>query len=104
MSNFINQFVPGFITDGRFPRDIYGYCVDGFSIIVGSLMGTPPLTVYVESASGIREGARTGVAALWVSFYFIISLFFSPLLASVPPYATGPALILVSALTSGETG
>jgi hypothetical protein len=51
-----------------------------------------------QSASGIREGARTGLAALTVGFFFFIALFFNPLLASIPPYATGPALILVGAM------
>lgn len=100
MAGFLSQFIPNFINEEtrRFPRDIYAYTVDGFSIIVGSLMGTPPLTVFVESASGIRDGARTGLAACFISFYFIIALFFSPLIASIPPYATGPALIFVGAM------
>lgn len=47
---------------------------------------------------GIREGGRTGVTALVVAFGFFVSLFFSPLIASIPPYATGPALVLVGAM------
>lgn len=45
-----------------------------------------------------REGGRTGITALTVAFGFFISLFFTPLIASIPPYATGPALILVGAM------
>lgn len=45
------------------------YCTDGFSSVVGSLMGSSPLTAFVESASGIREGGRTGITALMISFY-----------------------------------
>lgn len=61
----------------------------------GWLQGLSPLTVAGESAAGIREGGRTGLTSLTVSFYFFLSLFFAPLLASIPPYATGPVLVLV---------
>lgn len=100
MANFLSQYIPGFVDmkKKRFPRQTAAFMVDGASISIGACLGTPPLTVYVESASGIREGARTGIATLMVAFFFFIALFFSPLLATVPPYATGPALILVGAL------
>jgi AGZA family xanthine/uracil permease-like MFS transporter len=62
---------------------------------VGALLGTSPLTVYIESATGIKDGGRTGITAIMCSFFFFISLFFTPILASIPPYATGPALIMV---------
>jgi AGZA family xanthine/uracil permease-like MFS transporter len=54
--------------------------------------------VYIESASGIREGGRTGLTALTVAAGFFLSLFLTPLIASIPPFATGPALILVGAM------
>jgi AGZA family xanthine/uracil permease-like MFS transporter len=63
--------------------------------VIGSLLGCAPLTVYIESASGIREGGRTGITAIVVAFGFFIALFLTPLIASIPPFATGPALILV---------
>jgi AGZA family xanthine/uracil permease-like MFS transporter len=66
--------------------------------VIGSLLGCAPLTVYIESASGIREGGRTGITAIVVSIGFFISLFLTPLIASIPPFATGPALILVGAM------
>lgn len=66
--------------------------------MIGSLLGCAPLTVYIESASGIREGGRTGITAIVVSIGFFISLFLTPLIASIPPFATGPALILVGAM------
>jgi xanthine/uracil/vitamin C permease (AzgA family) len=61
-------------------------------------LGCAPLTVYIESASGIREGGRTGITAIVVAIGFFISLFLTPLIASIPPFATGPALILVGAM------
>lgn len=90
----------GFINDkdNSFPRQLIAFCIDGIAIIIGSLLGCAPLTVMIESASGIREGGRTGVTALMVAFLFFVSLFFSPLIASIPPYATGPALILVGSM------
>ena len=100
MANFLGNYIPNFIDEKTkaFPRSLIAYCVDGLSIVIGSCLGTSPLTVFIESASGIREGARTGIAALTISFCFFIALWFSPLIAAIPPYATGPALILVGAL------
>lgn len=100
MANFLTNYIPNFIDlkKKQFPRQTAAFMVDGASISIGACLGCTPLTAYIESASGIREGARTGIAALTVGFFFFISLFFSPLLATVPPYATGPALILVGAL------
>lgn len=69
-----------------------------FAVVIGSLLGCAPLTVYIESASGIREGGRTGITAIVVAAGFFISLFLTPLIASIPPFATGPALILVGAM------
>lgn len=57
--------------------------------IVGSLMGTSPLTAYVESANGIREGGRTGITACMVSFCFFVSLFFTPIFCE----SGGPSLL-----------
>lgn len=61
-------------------------------------MGSSPITIYIESAAGIKEGARTGLASLMIMFCFIIALFFTPLIAAIPPFATGPALILVGSM------
>jgi AGZA family xanthine/uracil permease-like MFS transporter len=69
-----------------------------YAVVIGSLLGCAPLTVYIESASGIREGGRTGITAIVVAIGFFISLFLTPLIASIPPFATGPALILVGAM------
>eukprot|EP00884_Botryococcus_braunii_P023611 jgi/Botrbrau1/9934/Bobra.0012s0031.1 len=99
MTHFINQYVPGFLDhQRRFPRQTVAYTVDGFATMAGACMGTSPVAVFIESASGIREGGRTGITAIVVGFYFLISLFFTPILASVPPYAIGPALVTVGAL------
>jgi AGZA family xanthine/uracil permease-like MFS transporter len=82
----------------EFEGQQWAFLSDGLGIVAGSMMGITPLTVYIESAAGIEDGGRTGVTAIVVAFFFFIALFFSPILASIPPYATGPALILVGIL------
>ncbi|KXZ52152.1 hypothetical protein GPECTOR_10g781 [Gonium pectorale] len=100
MANYINKKCPGFINPvtKTFPRMTLGFSVDATAIWVGALLGIPPLTTYIESATGIREGGRTGITAIMIGFYFFIAMFFTPIISSIPPYATGPALILVGAL------
>ncbi|KHN25828.1 Adenine/guanine permease AZG1 [Glycine soja] len=63
-----------------------------------SLLGTSPVTAFIESSTGIREGGRTGITALTVAAYFFLAFFFTPLLASIPAWAVGPPLILVGVL------
>ena len=58
----------------------FAFTVDGIASIVGSLMGTSPVTAFIESASGIREGGRTGLTGSGVGFYSFTDLFFTPLL------------------------
>ncbi|KAI1505873.1 xanthine/uracil permease family protein-like protein [Biscogniauxia marginata] len=84
--------------DGDFPRSTVAYCTDAVCISIGSLFGCSPVTAFIESGAGIAEGGRTGLTAMSTGFCFLISLFFAPILASVPPWATGATLILVGCL------
>ncbi|KAI5924640.1 xanthine/uracil permease family protein-like protein [Camillea tinctor] len=84
--------------DGDFPRSTIAYCTDAACISIGSLFGCSPVTAFIESGAGIAEGGRTGLTAISTGFCFLISLFFAPILASVPPWATGATLILVGCL------
>lgn len=68
---------------------------DAVATVFGSLAGTSTTTTYIESASGIEAGGRTGVTALVTALLFVIALFFTPLIALVPVYATAPALVVV---------
>ncbi len=68
---------------------------DAVATVIGSLLGTSTTTTFVESASGIAVGGRTGLTALTTAILFVISLFFSPMIGVVPAFATAPALILV---------
>jgi AGZA family xanthine/uracil permease-like MFS transporter len=68
---------------------------DAMATVVGSLLGTSTTTTYVESASGIAEGGRTGLTAMTTAVLFIVALFFAPVIGIVPAFATAPALMLV---------
>ncbi|KAL5075316.1 hypothetical protein RYX36_014300 [Vicia faba] len=83
---------------GNFEGQYFAFMSDATSIVVGSLLGTSPVTAFIESSTGIREGGRTGITALTVAGYFFMALFFTPLLASIPAWAVGPPLILVGVL------
>lgn len=76
------------------------YTVDALGISIGSLMGSPPVTAYIESGAGISEGGKTGLTAIFAGLAFFISIFFAPIFASIPPWATGCTLIIVGKLPS----
>ncbi|XAR66018.1 hypothetical protein NMG60_11012057 [Bertholletia excelsa] len=84
--------------NGDFEGQYFAFMSDASAIVVGSLLGTSPVTAFIESSTGIREGGRTGMTALTVAAYFFLAFFFTPLLASIPPWAVGPPLILVGVL------
>ncbi|MGN7867826.1 NCS2 family permease [Paracoccus sp. 22332] len=75
---------------------------DSTAITVGSMLGTSSTTAYVESASGVQAGGRTGLTALVVALLFLLAMFFAPLAGSVPAYATAPALLYVATLMVRE--
>jgi adenine/guanine/hypoxanthine permease len=81
--------------DGRIPGIGRMLGADALATVFGALLGTSTTTTYIESAAGVSEGGRTGLTALVTGSLFLLALFFSPLIAAVPPYATAPALILV---------
>jgi AGZA family xanthine/uracil permease-like MFS transporter len=83
------------VATGDFPRSTLAYCVDAMSLSAGSLLGTSPVTAFIESGAGIAEGGRTGLTAMTTGICFLISIFFSPIFASIPPWATGCTLIVV---------
>jgi AGZA family xanthine/uracil permease-like MFS transporter len=68
---------------------------DAVATVAGAMLGTSTTTTYVESASGILEGARTGLANLVTGAFFLLALVVTPLIAAVPAFATAPALIVV---------
>lgn len=92
----------GLIPEGKPNRLNRALFADSTAIIGGSLIGTSSTTAYVESASGVQAGGRTGLTAFVVALLFLAALFISPLAGSVPAYATAPALIYVACLMMRE--
>lgn len=83
---------------GDFEGSATAYMCDALSISCGSLLGCSPCTAFIESASGIAEGGRTGITALVIAFMFFLSLFFAPIFSSLPPWATGSVLVIVGSM------
>ncbi|MFC0401011.1 NCS2 family permease [Paraburkholderia rhizosphaerae] len=92
----------GLLVHGKMHRLNRALLADSTAILAGSVLGTSSTTAYIESASGVQAGGRTGVTALTVALLFLLSLFFAPLAGVVPPYATAPALLYVSCLMLRE--
>ncbi|SAI74663.1 permease [Bordetella ansorpii] len=90
------------IPEGRPNRLGRALFADSTAIVAGSVLGTSSTTAYVESASGVQAGGRTGLTALVVALLFLAALFISPLAGSVPAYATAPALLYVAGLMMRE--
>nr|WP_226703163.1 NCS2 family permease [Microbulbifer elongatus] len=74
---------------------------DSTSSVLGAFVGCPPVTSFVESASGVEAGGRTGLTAVTVGVLFLLCVFFSPLAGMIPAYATAGALIYVAMLMMG---
>ncbi|MCD6659516.1 MAG: NCS2 family permease [Lentimicrobium sp.] len=81
--------------DGKVPRAKEALFADAFGTTAGAMLGTSTVTTYVESASGVAEGGRTGLTALAVAGLFFLALFFAPLFLMIPAAATAPVLFLV---------
>ncbi|AYR19618.1 NCS2 family permease [Alcaligenes faecalis] len=90
------------IEEGKPSRLGRALLADSTAIVAGSMLGTSSTTAYVESASGVQAGGRTGLTALTIGVLFLLALFFSPLAATVPNYATAPALLYVACLMMRE--
>ena len=69
---------------------------DSIATIIGSLFGTSNTTSYIESGAGIKEGGKTGLVAVSVGIFFLLCLFLAPLAKTIPPYATGAALVFIA--------
>ncbi len=84
--------------DGRLPRLGRALLADSSGTVAGAMLGSSPVTSYVESAAGTSAGGRTGLTACVVAALFLACLFFAPLAQSIPPYATAPAILYVACL------
>lgn len=81
--------------DGKLPRIKGALLADAIATSAGAVLGTSTTTTYVESASGVTEGGRTGLTAITTGLLFLLAIIFSPLFLTIPSFATAPALIIV---------
>lgn len=88
----------GLLVEGKSARLNRALLADSAAIVAGAMLGTSSTTAYIESASGVQAGGRTGLTAVVVALLFIAALFFAPLASVVPAYATAPALLYVACL------
>ncbi len=85
--------------NGKLPRIKGALMADAVGTSVGAVLGTSTTTTFVESASGVSEGGRTGLTSITAAILFGLSLFLSPIFLAIPSFATAPALIIVGFLT-----
>ena len=84
--------------DGKLPRIKQALLADSVATCAGAILGTSTTTTFVESSSGVSEGARTGLASVVTSLLFLVSIVLSPIFIAIPGFATAPALIFVGFL------
>lgn len=82
----------------KLPRIKQALLADAIATSAGAVLGTSTTTTFVESSSGVAEGARTGLASVVTGFLFLLAIFFSPIFCAIPGFATAPALIFVGFL------
>ena len=90
--------------DGHIENLDKALITDSLATMSSALLGATTATSYLESATGVAEGGRTGLTAVVIAGLFFLSLFFAPLVALVPSFATAPVLIIVGALMMQEVG
>lgn len=84
--------------DGSIPHCKEALFADAAGTTLGAVLGTSTVTTFVESASGVAEGGRTGLTSVTVAVLFLVSLFLEPLFGSIPSAATAPALVIVGVM------
>ena len=94
----------GLLVSGKMERLNKALLADSTAIVAGAALGTSSTTAYLESASGVQAGGRTGLTALVVAVLFLACLFIAPLAGVVPAYATAPALLFVACLMLRDLG
>jgi AGZA family xanthine/uracil permease-like MFS transporter len=85
--------------EGRIPGSLWVFLASSAGTVTASFFGSTPIICCVETASGIKEGGRTGLTSVIIGLYFVLSLFLSPLFGAVPSDATAPVLMLVGVST-----
>jgi AGZA family xanthine/uracil permease-like MFS transporter len=90
--------------NGRIPGLGRMLTADALATVAGALLGTSTTTAYLESASGVADGGRTGLTGITTAALFFLAAFFAPLASAVPTYATAPALIMVGVFMMRSIG
>ena len=90
--------------DGKLPNIKGALMADAVGTTVGALLGTSTTTTFVESASGVSEGGRTGLTAMTTAVLFALALLLSPIFLAIPSFATAPALIVVGFYMVNQVG
>lgn len=89
--------------DGTIEAPRAAFTADGIATSVGAVLGTSSTTTYIESASGIEEGARTGLASVVTGLLFLVAMVFAPIAGAIPAVATAPVLIIIGAMMMTAT-
>jgi adenine/guanine/hypoxanthine permease len=89
--------------DGHIPGSLWVFLASSAGTVTAAFFGSTPIICCVETASGIKEGGRTGLTAIVIGLYFILALFLSPLFGAVPNDATAPVLMLVGVMMMAES-
>jgi AGZA family xanthine/uracil permease-like MFS transporter len=92
------------IKDNKLPRAGKALLADSAATVVGATLGTSTTTSYIESSAGVAAGGRSGFTSVVTAGFFLLALFFSPLLGVVTPHVTAPALIIVGVLMVSALG
>ena len=92
----------GFMKNNEMPRAGRALMADAVGMTVGAVIGTSPTSAYVESSSGIAVGGRSGLTSVFTGLFFLLALFFSPLLTVVTSQVTAPALVVVGVLMASS--
>ncbi|MDJ0568170.1 MAG: NCS2 family permease [Pleurocapsa sp. MO_192.B19] len=87
---------------GELPGASKAFMADAIGTTAGAALGTSTVTTYIESAAGVSEGGRSGFTAIVAAILFALSVFFTPLLSAIPPFATAPVLLIVGVLMAGS--
>ena len=88
--------------DGKVPNIKKALLADAVGTTVGACLGTSTVSTFVESASGVAEGGRTGLTSITTGLMFLLALFFAPIFTSIPTQATAPVLILVGVMMASS--
>lgn len=90
--------------DGKLPNIKGALLADAVATTAGAVLGTSTTTTFVESASGVTEGGRTGLTAVTTAILFALALLLSPIFLAIPSFATAPALIVVGFYMVNQVG